>query len=188
MPAAKTKPRTDTIMNLPSIEELRHIASAAGRKAPTGGMLTAEVTAVRDAVVAACRPQPVDPANIPDLVTHLDPRNCGLTIQLGVKAAAEINDKFRERMVEALAACRPQFRPIAEMPAEVPERCARISGFFDDGEWRLSNSLWPRDTHFIDIALPSPSYPVDFEQAFAESKLDAKDKDSAFKLWKGGAR
>lgn len=175
--------------NIPSIEELRHIASAAGRKAPTGGMLTAEVTAVRDAVVAACRPQPVDPANIPDLVTHLDPRNCGLTVQLGVKAAEEINAKFRERMTEALAACRPQLRPIAEMPERVPEGCERLYGIlYDGGVLAVTSFRGPSYTHFIDIALPSPSYPADFEQAFAESKLDAKDKDSAFKLWKGGAR
>lgn len=172
-------------MNIPSIEELRNIAAVAGRKAETGMMLTNQVAAIRDAVVAACRPQPVDPANIPDLVTHLDPRNCGLTIQLGVKAAAEINDKFRERMVEALAACRPQLRPIAEMPEEVPEGCVRLYWNNVDG---FGTRLRAEDTHFIDIALPEPNYPADFEAAFAESKLDAKDKDAAFKLWKGGAR
>lgn len=37
---------------------------------------------------------------IPDLVTHLDPRNCGLTVQLSEQAAVEINARHRERMAE----------------------------------------------------------------------------------------
>lgn len=117
--------------------------------------------------------------------------------KIGHEAAIGVANPDRQRRRQAfasairdavVAACRPQLCPIAEMPEEVPERCARISGFFDDGEWRLSNSLWPRDTHFIDIALPSPVYPADFEAAFAESGMDASNKAAAFKLWKGGAR
>lgn len=41
----------------------------------------------------------------------------------------------------------------------------------------------------LDITPPVEPYPADFEQAFAEAKLDAKDKAAAFELWKkGGAR
>lgn len=177
-------------MNIPSIEELRNIAAVAGRKAETGMMLTNQVTAIRDAVVAACRPQPVDPANIPDLVTHLDPRNCGLTVQLGVKAAEEINAKFRERMAEALAACRPQLRPIAEMPEKVPEGCERMFAWDSNhcGDWVYTWTKCGKDTHYIDIALPEPTYPADFEAAFKESGFAAEQKDAAFTLWKGGAK
>lgn len=39
-------------MNIPSIEELRNIAAVAGWKAETGMMLTNQVAAIRDAVVA----------------------------------------------------------------------------------------------------------------------------------------
>lgn len=38
--------------------------------------------------------------DIPDLVTHLDPRSCGMTIQLGEQAAREINDLHRRRVAE----------------------------------------------------------------------------------------
>lgn len=34
----------------------------------------------------------------PDLVTHRDPRNVGMTIQLGKQAADEINQLHRERV------------------------------------------------------------------------------------------
>lgn len=124
--------------NIPSIEELRNIASTAGRKAETGMMLTDQVTAIRDAVVAACRP-------------HL--------------------------------------RPIAEMPAEVPEGCVRLfAGPSTNLPYGFTRSKCPSDTHYIDIALPSDTYPADFEAAFAKSGFAAEQKAAAFKLWKGGAR
>lgn len=85
-----------------------------------------------------------------------------------------------------VAACKPRLRPLAEMPDTVPEGCVRK--FAESGEWLLSSDYYEGDTHYIDIALPSPVYPSDFESAFAESKIDAKDKDAAFRLWKGGAR
>lgn len=87
-----------------------------------------------------------------------------------------------------VAACRPQLRPIAEMPEDVPEGYVRVTAYMKDGAWYVGNLKVVNDTHFIDIALPEPTYPANFEQAFAESKLDAKDKDAAFKLWKGGVR
>ena len=128
-------------MNIPTIEELHKIGSAAAA-APANRTRRDEeyayLTAIRDAVVAACR---------------------------------------------------PQLRPIAEMPAEVPEGCTRFWASLDNRQnWFFTTMSYDLATHFIDIALPSPTYPADFEQAFAESKLDAKDKDAAFKLWKGGAR
>lgn len=85
-----------------------------------------------------------------------------------------------------VAACRPQLRLIAEMPAEVPEGCVRR--FACHADWSFTRRREIYSTHYIDIAIPSPSYPANFEQAFAESKLDAKDKAAAFKLWKGGTR
>lgn len=126
-------------MNIPTIEKLRDIAAEAGRKAETGMMLTDQVTAIRDAMIAACR---------------------------------------------------PQLRPIAEMPNEVPEGCVRIfvGRYFEERRWIASGTRYPEDTHFIDITLPIDTYPADFEAAFAESKLSPKVKDAAFKLWKGGAR
>lgn len=84
-----------------------------------------------------------------------------------------------------VAACRPQLRPIAEMPNKVPEGCVRVY-------WRVnakpSTLRKTDDTHFTDIALPTDTYPADFERAFAESYIDASSKEAAFKLWKGGAR
>lgn len=87
-----------------------------------------------------------------------------------------------------VAACRPQLRPFAEMPEEVPDGCVRHYLDQDNNVWYFTKGYYPRCTHYIDIALPSPAYPADFEQDFAESGLDAKDKDAAFKLWKGGWR
>ncbi len=88
-----------------------------------------------------------------------------------------------------VAACRPQLRPIAEMPAEVPEGCVRVFVHKDaQGRQKAWRTRGVFDTHYIDVALPVEAYPADFEAAFAESGLDAKDKDSAFKLWKGGAK
>lgn len=87
-----------------------------------------------------------------------------------------------------VAACRPQLRPIAEMPNKVPEGCVRMFWGKGNLDWYSSPMRLHTATHYIDIALPSPTYPAEFEAAFAESKLDAKDKDAAFKLWKGGAR
>jgi hypothetical protein len=103
-------------------------------------------------------------------------------------------DKWFQKYAAAIrdavvAACRPQLRPIAEMPAEVPEGCVRIVGFHSiSAGWTFSQEPMTKDTHYIDIALPAEAYQADFEQAFAESKLDAKDKEAAFKLWRGGAQ
>jgi len=50
---------------------------------------------------------------------------------------------------------------------------------------KTKRGKYPNDN----FGLPVETYPAEFEQAFAESKLDAKDKDAAFELWKqGGAR
>lgn len=53
-----------------------------------------------------------------------------------------------------------QLRPIAEMPETVPEGCIRFRtslGAYKEGKW---TSLTPyqeaKDTHFIDIQLPTP--------------------------------
>ena len=126
-------------MNIPTIEELDRIGCAASdREANMKAARIAATTAIRDAVVAACR---------------------------------------------------PQLRPIAEMPNEVPEGCVRLfAGPSTNVPYGFTRSKCPSDTHFIDITVPSPTYPSDFEAAFTESKLDAKDKAAAFKLWKGGAR
>lgn len=123
--------------NIPTIEELRELGNVASlMRGRTDDPVDVLITAIRDAVVAACR---------------------------------------------------PQLRPIAEMPEEMPEGCVRLFGFFDEG-WKMSQRRVKNDTHFIDIVLPVEAYPADFERAFDESGLDAKDKDAAFKLWKGGAR
>lgn len=121
-------------MNIPSIEELRNIAAVAGRKAETGMMLTDQVAAIRDAVVAACR---------------------------------------------------PQLLPIAEMQDEVPEGCVRVFRSEHGGWYDYACAV---AVLYIDIALPSPLYPADFEAAFKESGLAAEQKAAAFTLWKGGAR
>lgn len=127
--------------------------------------------------------------NIPT-IEELDRVGCdesGLICELpipseGKKYIAAIRDAV-------VAACRPQLRPIAEMPNKVPEGCVRVVGFYSSSAgWTFSQESMTKDTHYIDIVLPEPVYPDDFEAAFAESKLDAKDKDAAFKLWKGGAR
>lgn len=124
-------------MNIPTIEELDRVGSAAAEIHPAPGNRTNNLylAAIRDTVVAACR---------------------------------------------------PQLRPIAEMPAEVPEGCHRVY-WNNQGFW-YGLPVLHEITHYTDIALPVPTYPADFEQAFKESGLDAKDKDAAFKLWKGGAR
>lgn len=85
-----------------------------------------------------------------------------------------------------VAACRPQLLPIEEMPEEVPEGCVRK--FTVGPNWWFTDDNFPEYTHYIDIALPEPTYPADFEAAFAKANLDPRDKAAAFKLWKGGAR
>lgn len=117
---------------------------------------------------------------------------------IGYEAAIGVANPDRQRRRQAfasairdavVAACRPQLRPIAEMPNEVPEGCVRLfAGPSTNVPYGFTRSKCPSDTHFIDITVPSPTYPSDFEAAFTESKLDAKDKAAAFKLWKGGAR
>jgi hypothetical protein len=52
--------------------------------------------------------------DVPDLVTHLDPRNCGVTIQLGETAAREINALHRSR-VEVLLKREREIRSILGM-------------------------------------------------------------------------
>ena len=54
--------------------------------------------------------------DIPDLVTHLDPRSCGMTIQLGEQAAREINDLHRRRVAEM-----PKRERIAELEQELED-------------------------------------------------------------------
>lgn len=109
--------------------------------------------------------------------------NCELPIPSeGKKYIAAIRDAV-------VAACRPQLRPIAEMPAEVPEGCARFWASLDNRQnWFFAPMSYDLATHYIDIVLPEPVYPADFETAFAESKLADENKAAAFKLWKGGAR
>ena len=127
-------------MNIPTIEELEDIGCRASRmtQIPLNLRRKKYLTAIRDAVVAACR---------------------------------------------------PQLRPIAEMPERVPEGCERLYGIlYDGGGLAVTSFRGPKDTHFIDVALPSPTYPADFEAAFAESGMDASNKAAAFKLWKGGAK
>ena len=55
------------------------------------------------------RPTPA-PDDIPDLVTHLDPRSCGMTIQIGEQAAREINGLHRRRVAEMLKRERDEAR------------------------------------------------------------------------------
>lgn len=125
--------------------------------------------------------------NIPT-IEELDRIGCeaaGFTINARLHPRTRLHlTAIRDAVV---AACKPQLRPIEEMPNEVPEGCVRLLGFCDEF-WAMSEQSARPDTHFIDIALPVEAYPADFEQAFAESKIDAKDKDAAFRLWKGGAR
>lgn len=89
-----------------------------------------------------------------------------------------------------VAACKPQLRPIADMPDTIPDGCVRMFAgrYGGDKCWIAAEIQSPHDTHFIDVALPEAEYPADFERDFFESKLDAKDKDAAFRLWKGGVR
>lgn len=127
--------------------------------------------------------------NIPT-IEELDKTGCEAAGYAAGYTTVTVNNTTHCRYLTAIrdavvAACRPQLRPIAEMPEEVPEGCVRLYWNNVDG---FGTRLRAEDTHFIDIALPEPNYPADFEAAFAESKLDAKDKDAAFKLWKGGAR
>lgn len=123
-------------MNIPSVEQLKFIGTSAALMRSSGTDAdSASVAAIRDAVVAACR---------------------------------------------------PQLRPIEEMPNEVPEGCVRFLHNPNQQEFG-GMKVWP-DTHFIDIALPEPTYPADFEQAIRELGWPVKDKAAAFKLWKGGAK
>ncbi len=121
-------------MNIPTIEELDKIASeAAGLATGISGKYYLYVTAIRDAVVAACR---------------------------------------------------PQLRPIAEMPKEVPEGCVRV---YWKSKTKPSTLRKTDDTHYIDIALPADAYPPEFEAAWEQiGKLEPKS--AAFALWKGGAQ
>jgi len=126
--------------------------------------------------------------NIPT-IEELDRIGCeaaGFTINARLHPRTRLHlTAIRDAVV---AACKPQLRPISEMPEEAPDGCVRHYWCKGNDVWYSSKGYWPGCTHYIDIALPGEAYPADFEQAFAESKLDAKDKDAAFKLWKGGAR
>jgi hypothetical protein len=114
--------------------------------------------------------------DIPDLVTHLDPRSCGMTIQLGEQAAREINDIHRRRVAEMLkreriAELEQQLstaltpRPIVEA-GPVKEGFVRI--FSSTGNaWIWSECQQPTDTHFIDIRLPEPDPRAEYEHAVA---------------------
>ncbi len=122
--------------------------------------------------------------NIPT-IEELDKIGCkaaGFTINASIHPDTRLHlTAIRDAVV---AACRPQLRPIAEMPAEVPEGCVRVFVHKDaQGRQKAWRTRGVFDTHYIDVALPVEVYPVDFEQAFAESGLIAKDKDAAFKLW-----
>ena len=87
-----------------------------------------------------------------------------------------------------VAACRPQLRPISEMPAEVPEGCVRLfAGPSTRGLYGFTYDKCLADTHFIDIAPPSDTYPPEFEAAWEQhGKLEPKS--AAYALWKGGER
>lgn len=131
--------------------------------------------------------------NIPT-IEELDKTGCEAAGYAAGYTTVTVNNTTHCRYLTAIrdavvAACRPQLRPIAEMPNEVPEGCVRLfAGPSTNVPYGFTRSKCPSDTHFIDITVPSPTYPSDFEAAFTESKLDAKDKAAAFKLWKGGAR
>jgi hypothetical protein len=86
-----------------------------------------------------------------------------------------------------VASCRPQLRPIAEMPAKVPEGCVRLYGRIYGHRWAMDDDKSETDTHYIDIALPADTYPTEFEAAW-EQHGKPKPKSAAFALWKGGER
>lgn len=87
-----------------------------------------------------------------------------------------------------VAACRPQLRPIAEMPAEVPDGCERLYGvLYDGGGAAVTSFRGLKDTHYIDILLPVPTYPPEFEHAW-EQHGKPEPKSAAYALWKGGER
>jgi hypothetical protein len=130
--------------------------------------------------------------DIPDLVTHLDPRSCGMTIQLGEQAAREINDIHRRRVAEMLkreriAELEEQLataltpRPLSEAG---PEKEGVVRLFVNVAHPQHVRSMhWVGDTHFIDIRLPEPDPRVEYERAVAEA-------GGAFEAWlqaKGGA-
>lgn len=78
----------------------------------------------------------------PDLVTHLDPRNVGMTIQLGKQAADEINRLHRDRVATMVA-------EIEAMREAIMETASHLSGFLGfhsdalslDQVWALSATL-----------------------------------------------
>lgn len=58
------------------------------------------------------------------------------------------------------AASTPTLRPIAEMPAEVPEGCVRVFGCRTHNGWYFSEQAHGQlVTHFLDIRLPAPPDP-----------------------------
>lgn len=61
-----------------------------------------------------------------------------------------------QELEEQIAASTPTLRPIAEMPAEVPEGFKRIFWSPNSGWWGAHNDLV---THFLDIRLPAPPDP-----------------------------
>lgn len=128
--------------------------------------------------------------NIPT-IEELDKTGCEAAGYAAGYTTVTVNNTTHCRYLTAIrdavvAACRPQLRPIAEMPAEVTEGCHRVY-WNNQGLWYGLPALH-EVTHFIDIVLPEPEYPADFEQAFKESGMDASNKAAAFKLWKGGAK
>lgn len=70
----------------------------------------------------------------------------------------------RSEVLEAFDSSQPHIptlRPIAEMPAEVPEGCVRVFGGYyeNQGRWLISSKATRLDTHFLDIRLPAPPDP-----------------------------
>jgi len=63
--------------------------------------------------------------------------------------------------IESLPEPLPRLRPLAEMPAEVPEGAVRLYGRLFLGEWLVDQQQCPshRDTHGADVLPPLPESP-----------------------------
>lgn len=88
----------------------------------------------------------------------------------------------------------PTLRPIAEMPAEVPEGCVRVFGWHYESrwEWLLSSGAKMRpDAYFLDIRLPAPLDPDEelrreFEAWWGSLQTKPPGKNELFIAFKAG--
>lgn len=80
----------------------------------------------------------------------------------GIYNATDANPFHRMRAaIESIPEPIPRLRPLAEMPAEVPEGALRVYGRLFLGEWFADQQQCPshRDTHGADFLPPLPESP-----------------------------